>query len=266
MTIEREMEPQQVPLPPEYEDDTRPANLRLPPFWPDTPAAWFTFAESKFRLKRVTDELEKFDHLVGALSRESLRTVLHIVENPPTENAYSVLKASLLSSHQLTNFQRIEKLHAMEALGNRKPSELFHQMVEICPRGQETNEFFVFLFLQRLPSELRILLKDAAKGDPRALAETADELWAIHGHRSPGQVAAEETDPAVAAVQSGRGRGFQKRGGQQRGAGRNTGGRGGGRKDAPRDLARAASGLCYWHWTFGDKAAVCKQPCSWTGN
>jgi hypothetical protein len=30
------------------------AALRLPEFWPETPASWFIFAESKFRLKNIT--------------------------------------------------------------------------------------------------------------------------------------------------------------------------------------------------------------------
>jgi hypothetical protein len=32
------------------------AALRLPEFWPETPASWFIFAESKFRLKNITSE------------------------------------------------------------------------------------------------------------------------------------------------------------------------------------------------------------------
>jgi hypothetical protein len=39
----------------------------------------------------------------------------------------------------------------MEPLGARKPSELLNHMLELCPRGEEKNKFFLFLFLQRLP-------------------------------------------------------------------------------------------------------------------
>lgn len=257
-----------VPLPPDNDDIARPSSLRLPAFWPDTPASWFSYAESKFRLQRITAELDKFDHLVGALSRESIRTVLHLVEAPPAENPYTALKESLMSSHQLTNFQRIEKLHHMEALGNRKPSDLLHQMLELCPRGQERNEFFLFLFLQRLPSELRIMLGDDTATDPRELGVKADRLWAMHSHRMHGQVAAvaataNPEDPgAIAAVRPNPARGG-KRGGQQRGGQR---GRGDGKRTAPRDLAQTSAGLCYYHWNFGEKATDCKQPCSWTGN
>ncbi len=31
----------------------------------------------------------------------------------------------------------------------------------------------------------------------------------------------------------------------------------------PSDLARASSGLCYFHWVYADTAGKCVAPCSW---
>ena len=31
-------------------------------------------------------------------------------------------------------------------------------------------------------------------------------------------------------------------------------------------LARQSVGLCYYNWTFGDKAHSCESPCTWQGN
>jgi hypothetical protein len=78
------------------------------------------------------------------------------VTNPPDEDAYEAIKERL-SDHNLTEFQRVEKIHAMEALGGRKPSELLHEMLELCPSFHEASPFFLFLILQRLPSYLRIM-------------------------------------------------------------------------------------------------------------
>jgi hypothetical protein len=86
-------------------------------------------------------------------------------------------------------------------------------MLELCPRGQEKNPFFTFLFLQRLPKELRVLLGDEALEEPRDIGELADKKWALHSHQHAGMVAAlgtEEEEVQVAAVrpgQSQRGRG-----------------------------------------------------------
>ncbi len=63
-------------------------------------------------------------------------------------------------------------------------------MLEICPRGEEKSHLFACLFLRRLPRKIRVLLTKVDHKDPKALAEQADELWALHTH-----------DSVVAAVQ-----------------------------------------------------------------
>ena len=127
------------------------ASLKLSPFWSDTPATWFAMAECQFHLRRITDEQDPFCILVAALSK--IRLVTNIIEDPP-QNPYTKLKAVLLKSNQLTDFQRVENLHQLEPLRRRKPSELLAIMLEICPRGQDTSLFFRYLFLQRLPSRV----------------------------------------------------------------------------------------------------------------
>jgi hypothetical protein len=97
---------------------------------------------------------------VSNLLKESLRQVIDVLEHPDEVAPYTTLKNRLLSAHKPTTFQRIEMLHKMEPLGVRKLSELMSHMLEICLHGQERNEFFLFLFLQRLPRELRVLLGD----------------------------------------------------------------------------------------------------------
>ena len=105
------------------------------------------------------------------------------------------------------------------------------------------------------------------------LAVKADRLWAIHGHRLHGSVAAVASpeDPlAVNAVRGGRG------GRVLRGRGRGRGSqpaRGGASAPAaaaaglaPAALARDSAGLCYYHWNFGEKATKCEAQCSWQGN
>jgi hypothetical protein len=261
--------------------DSSSKDLKLPTFWSESPASWFLYAESRFRLRDVTSEAQRFDNLVAALPRDSVRLVLDVLENPSATTPYTQLKARLLASHELTDFQRIEKLHQMGDLGDRKPSDLLASMLELCPRGHEANKFFLFLFLQRLPAKLRVLLGDDENADPRDLATKADRLWAMHAHRQVGSVAAveavEEPNP-VAAVQSGqRGRGG--------GRGRSARFRGGNRPPrsnqphqpaanvsqsgqaaapvTPAALARASSGLCHPHWAYGENAFRCDPPCSW---
>jgi hypothetical protein len=213
----------------------------------------------------VTGQFQKYCLVVAALPHESLRVVADVVEAPPAAEPYDVLKGRLLASHQLTSFQRAEKLFAMPALGARKPSDLMAAMLEICPRGEEKTELFACLFLQRLPRELRILLARADHKDPKALAEEADNLWGMHMTPSEQLAAVSIADvpegelAAVrAAADAGRGRGSRGRRG-----------RGGQRQPTESQAskeARAAAGLCIKHWRFGEQAFSCTPPCSWPGN
>jgi hypothetical protein len=253
-------------------------SLHLPLFWAENSEAWFGIAKSRFRLRNIEDEQVKFDLVVNALPKECLRTVLDLVTNPP--DAYEAIKERLSEHHNLTEFQRVEKIHAMEALGGRKPSELLHEMLELCPTGHEASPFFLFLFLQRLPSFLSIMLGEDDYEDIRAVAVKADKLWAIHAHQQHGTVAAVESAPvepaAIAAVKGG----FSKPrgGGSSRSRGRGKAASGSSKQPAalnpaaspfvppPSSLSRVQSGLCFYHWNYGDKASKCDGLCSWAGN
>ena len=75
---------------------------------------------------------------------------MHLVVTPDPIYSYDKLKEALLASHQLTDFQRVELLLAMELLGGGKPSELLADMWEVCPPLQHNSIFYAALFLQRL--------------------------------------------------------------------------------------------------------------------
>ena len=95
--------------------------MKLPNFWLDKPASWFVLAESRFRLHGVEGEQQRFDLLLSSLTKESLSTVMDVVERPDLLQPYTVLKDRLLAAHQLTDFQRIARLHQLEPLGARRP-------------------------------------------------------------------------------------------------------------------------------------------------
>jgi hypothetical protein len=117
-------------------------SLRLPQFWAENSEAWFGIAESRFCLRNIEEEQVKFDLVINALPKECLRTVLDLVTNPLEKDAYQAIKERLSDHHNLTEFQRVEKIHAIEALGGRKPSELLHEMLELCSSGHDASPFF----------------------------------------------------------------------------------------------------------------------------
>jgi hypothetical protein len=253
---------------PGQQGQEREKTVVLPPFWASRPAAWFAFAESKFRQKAVDSQRKMFDLLLAALPEKVLDQVMDVVANIPEDFPYDTLKARLLETHTLSDLEKLDVLFRTEPLGGRKPSQLLATMLASCPAGQEQTVMFQYMFLQRLPCTLRTLLGEQDAGDIRSLAARADKLWSTHKQQSHDMVAnveaaeEEQLSPQVAAVQ-------KKEQRKRRPAWKKSGG--GGKQTAPSNLthseqARAGSGICFSHWTWGAKATKCEAPCSWTGN
>ncbi len=117
----------------------------------------------------------------------------------------------------------------------------------------------------------------------RQLSAKADQIWAHNAQLHHNTVAAVAPDPevsdaSVAAIQGGQfnrgGRGVQRGSGLGSGRGRGaaagggSGPVGGGQAGTPTPLKLApqASGLCFFHFQFGDRANSCTELCSWQGN
>ena len=179
-------------------------NLRLPEFWPHAPILWFARAECLFMLRGVTTQLDRFCHVVGSLPHEVMRACADLVETPPAEDPYTQLKERLLAGAPADTDQCGEKLLDLPSLGANKPSELMHQMLELCPKGDETTTLFQCLFLRRLPADLRVLLEHVDHSDLKELARKADELWSLKPRQEVLAVIhseeAEEEQETIAAV------------------------------------------------------------------
>lgn len=256
--------------------------FKLPDFWTGSAAAWFGVAEAQFNIRGVTSQRDKFALVSAVLPEASGRRVTHLLA-APGDNCYDDLRAALLAAHQLTAYQKAEKLLSSEPLGDRRPSDLLAELLELVKPGDEKTNLFSLIFLRRLPAAVRLQLTEDDHEDVRALAQKADRCAAsLHKHQ--GQLisavgATEDADPVelelapVAAVRAARGGGNQRR--------NNRGGRGGrpagqnqqsgqqAQQDPPNTPARVAqqaSGICFKHFRYGDQAYGCVKPCSWQGN
>lgn len=262
--------------------------FKLPDFWISSPHAWFGIAESQFVLRGITSEHDRFGLVTGVLPEASARKITHLLIAPPPD-CYSALKAALLSTHQLTEMQRMELLFNMEESGNKRPMDLLSQMMELVEPGEEKTKLFAMLFLRRLPPQVRVQLTEDDHTDLRALAAKADRVTAFLARQSasatmasaslqcPDDGPVDTTEFTVSAVARGGGRGGKFNGGRGgknwRGGKRNLNQQQhqqqqqpGGDESSPLSLARVSSGLCYYHFNFGTKALSCKSPCAWQGN
>ncbi len=86
------------------------------------------------------------------------------------------MKDRLLETHVLWDFEKMEMLFKVPNLGAHKPSQLLTSMLEVCPINEEKSKIFFFMFMQRLPKDLRLMLGDVEAGDPHAVAAKADRL------------------------------------------------------------------------------------------
>ncbi len=184
-------------------------HIKLPEFWIDAPVAWYGAAEAQFLARGVTSELAKFCAVASALTRESAKPVSHLLATPDPVRPYEALKEAMLASHELTPFQKMERLMATPALGGRTPTQLLHDMLELCPTPELMGkEFFAYFFLQRLPSELRVLLAHEDHSDLRRLAAMADHKLSYSSQQSTvtSVVAAVPQQDGVNAVGKGSGK------------------------------------------------------------
>lgn len=95
--------------------------VKLPTFWPSRPAAWFRLAESRFRLRDITQEQAMFDHLLSALPEDVIAAVMDVLEEAGDEQPYTILKERLLETHTLSDFEKVEQLLKLPALGGGSP-------------------------------------------------------------------------------------------------------------------------------------------------
>ncbi len=153
-------------------------------------------------------------------------------------------------------------------LGDRKPSV----MLEVCPAGESATAVFAYLFLQRLPREIRVLLSEDDPADMRAIADKADRLIAMHvpqGHDACAAVAGLDLDldqDLVAATGGARKKKkvLAARQPQQQQA--VSGQRGGFPRRSAAQAAAPRTSMCFYHARFNEKAKYCEDGCSWPEN
>ena len=80
--------------------------VRLPPFWPNRPAIWFTQAEAQFELAAITRKRTTFNYVVFQLNQQQAVEVEDIIFSPPEHEPYDRLKAELVRRLSTAREQR----------------------------------------------------------------------------------------------------------------------------------------------------------------
>ena len=225
--------------------------MKLPLFWVDNPRMWFQTAEAQFRIKKITCSSTKFDHVLARIPSEltlSLTTVVsRATATPPSADPYTELKDRLLEATLPGPYKMLDTLLDHPTLGDRTPSKMMDQMLNLLPPGCKPDILFNALFLRRLPANLRQVLATQKHETQHDLAKAADHLHDSGAPPAAGLslVSSGASACALPADSSGRGR-SPPRSSNSRSA---TPGR-----------------SCFYHARWAEKANKCEPPCNWSGN
>jgi hypothetical protein len=248
--------------------------IRLPSFWAERPASWFTQAEAQFHLAGINNELTKFSCCITVRGKICCRSGWH--NPPPQQNPYTALKTEkrLCPSKDL----RTRQLFTLE-LGDRKPSQFLRHLKSLAP--DTPDDYLRILWTSRLPTDIRTILA----GLPEVELESA-ALWAdrIMDTISPTTVATttlstDNTDllqsiwdlPRQVAnllseqnlTNSNKGRvNFKDRRSRSRSRRSNSSTRNTRRSPSRQTTNTTTNTLCWYHQNFGDRAQRCSQPCT----
>ena len=157
------------------------AVIKIPPFWPADPQIWFAQVEAQFSTRGITAQKTKFDHIVASLAPEFAQEVRDLILTPPNTTPYDVLKEQLITRTAASEQRRLQQLFNTEDLGDRKPTQMLRRMQQLLGEkaGDIDASFLRELFLQRLPSNVRMVLASTDTTNLEKMAQIADKIMEV---------------------------------------------------------------------------------------
>lgn len=242
--------------------------FRAPSFWRNNPELWFLQIESSFQASGITSDQTKYHNVVAALDCEVLTYVRDILQDPPTENCYDTLKARIIKHFAETETTRLRLLFQELSLGDKKPSQLLHEMQNLAS-GQMTDDGIKALWLQRLPVEMQQILSVSCES-LSGLSQIADKISEVSGNSPVCSVSSgcsQSCQDAIAVLNSQVAELSSKidKLSQNRSRSRYR------RRSFSRSKQRSQSKndkriICYYHRRFNRNARKCNPPCEFQEN
>ncbi len=242
-------------------------HLKLPPFWPRDPEVWFLQVEAQFATRGITGQKTRFQYVVSSLSPEIA----------------TVLKAELIKRTAASEQKKLQQLIGGEELGDRKPTQLLRRMQQLLGdrlSSADSSSFLRELFLQRLPSNVRMVLASAdSSTDLGKLAEMADKILEVAAptlanvsDSAPNRPWNDPVPNSSNELQQLRDevarlstlvRSLTTQSRRRRPSGSANSRSSSPATDPSQALAASPSGtLCWYHQKYGNQARHCRSPCS----
>ena len=267
-------------------------NRKLPPCNMANLPAWFMMVECDFDIRNVTCPKAKYKDLVTSFTPDLVELVFDAMADPNIYT-YEDIKAIILKRATEDPYAALQFFMSGTDLGGLKPSAfLRHARILVARAGQTWGDEYTKKFLiGRMPPHARTALI-AAKLPLDELAAVADEMLRdpvtaattaavqIEGDCALTKALA-ELQTQVGALQTGltEMRDTRRRSPSPRPRHRSRPPasrpsspprrpqygppRHGAR---PHDVPQRDDEFCWYHATFGSRAANCRRPCTWSGN
>lgn len=253
--------------------------VKVPPFYPDSPALWFAQLDGQFILSGVKQDSTKFYFAIAQLEHQFAVEIADLIQTPPKENMYLTLKNEIIRRLSASKEQKVRQFLDQEEMGNRKPSQYLRHLMTLA--GPEVPvDFIRTIWASRLPKEIQPIVASHQDMKIDKLAALADHIFAIASpasgvvsqvqqpstsYKTPTTLTPQQQSFAmeamalqiaeltkqVAALSSHRGRSSYR--GRRRFNSRSR----------SRSRSRDTSGICWYHRRFQSKASKCTKPCQY---
>ncbi|OTF80947.1 hypothetical protein BLA29_010969, partial [Euroglyphus maynei] len=164
-------------------------NVSLQSLWTEDPDGWIASCEARFDALNITDDKQKYHHLICALNKDQLIAVQHIHSVPYSDGHLEKLKSSLITTYKPTKDERMYKLLTKSSLDfGQRPSSAFRQMMN-WGDGMVDRKLIMSLWSKLLPENIAptvsqyINYENLNDDKIRQILESADELVARHTDR-----------------------------------------------------------------------------------
>ncbi|GBO18786.1 hypothetical protein AVEN_59291-1 [Araneus ventricosus] len=91
--------------------------VKVPPFWRENPAIWFSQLESQFITSGIVQDSTKYHTVVASVETEILSQVSDIITSPPNDDMYKTLKERLINIFSDSEERRPKKIVARCRIG-----------------------------------------------------------------------------------------------------------------------------------------------------
>lgn len=241
--------------------------------------AYFMSLDYWFLASGVTNDFRKFNTVMAQVPPAKLIELRPIIDAVPNEGKYEYIKQRLISHFADSQRQRLNRLLMDLPLGDKKPSQLYHEMIRTA--GDTINEPVIRdLWASRLPNYAQAAVV-ASSGTADQVMKIADAIVESMGLKSIREFSSNAFDTEssssskqlpsynhlvseIAELNKKFEKLFSERGRTQNRQKPSQRPRSISRQRAASSSSyaqRASDSDCWYHTKFGDRARFCRSPC-----